>query len=392
MDDYNVSTLNEARNEYTQELFNRLSPLIYQGIYSLFKDSLQLCRDNDQEDKYLMTFQNVLGRIPKWNPDMIERETKRILEQSKCPYLEELISCIHIIVLKNLTSIRVGTKNKKIDIDIPSLSLFIHRVYIEIARKIYKNVYLFDIYCSGLEKQKHKRECELMIQESILNAIRQSMPIERILRTYLEETREEHYIKEESKEVKGGHSTPELSNSTQQSTPDLSNSTQQSTPDLSNSTQQSTPDLSNSTQQSTPELSNSTQQSTPELSNSTQQSTPNTNTEVNNVVSLKDKNEEKQIEFNDTDKVIDFNRKDKVTKVNKTNEENVEAPKTIERLEEIGRMRELENTEDDDDEERIKILDDDKIPFDDLGIETIEPKENNKNDNTIELDDIEPLE
>ena len=38
----------------------------------------------------------------------------------------------------------VGTQQKKIDIDIPSVDDFIHRVYIQCARKLYMNVYLFE--------------------------------------------------------------------------------------------------------------------------------------------------------------------------------------------------------------------------------------------------------
>jgi hypothetical protein len=86
---------------------------------------------------------------------------------------------------------RVGSKQKQIDIDIPKLSEFIHRTYVYVSRKIYKNVYLFDVAASPIDKQKNVRELELMIRESILEVIRDGMPIERILRAYLDKTIEE---------------------------------------------------------------------------------------------------------------------------------------------------------------------------------------------------------
>ena len=138
-----------------------------------------------------MTFQNLLSRIPKWNNVIIEEERKRIIERSGCNYLEDLITCVHIIQLKVLTCIRVGNKQKKIDISIPKLDSFIHKVYIHVARKTYANVYLFDKNVSPLQYQKNTREIETIIQESILIAIRESIPTEAIIRAYMDESIEQ---------------------------------------------------------------------------------------------------------------------------------------------------------------------------------------------------------
>jgi len=137
-----------------------------------------------------MTFQNLLSRIPKWNAIIVEEERKRIMERSGCNYLEDLITCVHIIQLKVLTCIRVGNKQKKIDISIPKLDHFLHRVYIHAARKVYSNVYLFEKKISDLQTQKNNRELEILVQESILTTIRESIPTEAIIRAYLDESME----------------------------------------------------------------------------------------------------------------------------------------------------------------------------------------------------------
>jgi hypothetical protein len=138
-----------------------------------------------------MTFQNLLSRIPKWNQVLIEDEVKRIIERSGCNYLEDLISCVHVIQLKVLTCVRVGNKQKKIDISIPNLNNFVHKIYIHSARKCYSNVYLFDIKVSPLIKQKHNRELEQLIQECILTTVRESIPTEQIIRAYMDESEEQ---------------------------------------------------------------------------------------------------------------------------------------------------------------------------------------------------------
>jgi hypothetical protein len=201
MDDFNVSALHESKNEWGSRLVTILTPLIIDGYKSILDESIKLCKDNGENDKYLMTFQNLISRIPKWNPQIIETERKRICEKSGCNYLEELVSCVHIIQLKILTAMRVGQKQKKIDINIPKLDDFIHKTYINVARKVYKNVYLFQVNIEPLQIQKNYRELEIIVQECILNTLRESIPVEAILKAYMDETVEEDVIEEVSEQI-----------------------------------------------------------------------------------------------------------------------------------------------------------------------------------------------
>jgi hypothetical protein len=96
---------------------------------------------------------------------------------------------------------RVGQKQKKIDIGIPKLDDFIHKVYINVARKVYKNVYLFQINIEPLQIQKNHRELEIIVQECILNTLRENIPVESILKAYMDETVEEDVIEEIKEEI-----------------------------------------------------------------------------------------------------------------------------------------------------------------------------------------------
>lgn len=190
MDDFNITSLHDSKNEWCVRLINVLTPLVIEGIQSIFKEACTLCEQNDEEEKYLMTFQNLISRIPKWNQVLVKEETDRIKTKSNCSYLEDLISCVHIIQLKTLACVRVGKEQKKIDIAIPSLDDFIHKTYIKVARKLYTNVYLFETNVPGLEKQKLNREFELVVKECIMNTIRDNIPVEGLLRAYIDETEE----------------------------------------------------------------------------------------------------------------------------------------------------------------------------------------------------------
>lgn len=201
MDDFNVGALHESRNEWCAKLITILTPLVIDGYKSILEEAVKLCKQNGEMEKYLMTFQNFVSRIPKWNSTIIETERKRICDKSGCVYLEDLVTCVHIIQLKVLTAMRVGQKQKKIDIDIPKLDDFVHKLYISVARKVYKNVYLFELNIPPLETQKRNRELEIIVQECILTTVRDSIPVEAILKAYMDETIEENVTEEIKEEI-----------------------------------------------------------------------------------------------------------------------------------------------------------------------------------------------
>ena len=188
MDDFNINSLQESRNEWTSRLVTILVPCIFNGLKSIFDEAINVTNNEKQPEKYLMTFQNLLIQIPKWNNQIINDEVERITNQSQCNYIEDLITCVHIIQLKALTCVRVGQTEKNVDINIPKLCDFIHRVYINTARTVYSNIYLFEQDILPLQIQQNYNKVDTIIKESIIESIRQSMPIDEILRSYLEDS------------------------------------------------------------------------------------------------------------------------------------------------------------------------------------------------------------
>lgn len=320
MDDFVLSNLQESRNEWCSRLVSILCPLVIEGIHSIFNEAWKMCIDQKEPAKYLMTFQNLLGRIPKWNSLIIEEERKRMIERSGCNYMEDLITCVHIIQLKVITCIRVGSRQKKIDISIPKLDHFIHKLYTHAARKIYTNVYLFEKNISQLQVQKNNRELELIVQESIMITIRESIPTEDIIRAYMDESveHEEEVTIEQLEEPVVQTKDTETSAST-------------------------TP----------PKTSGSSSGSSNESAKSEEE--PATPMSVPSIQNTDDEPVTTRLSFNDFDSVLDLG-------TDKTSE--VSAPKTIERLEEISvanalqRKLDEEAEDDSDDGGRIRILPD----------------------------------
>jgi hypothetical protein len=410
MDDYNVNVLSEAKNEYSSRLVSTLTPLLIQGIKSIFNEALNLCKDNGENEKYLMTFQNFLSRVPKWNDTIVTEETKRIVEASNCPYLEDLLTCVHITQLKILTSIRVSQKQKKIDLDIPKLNIFVHKCYISFARKLYSNVYLFENDIAALQHQKNMRECELICHECILGVIRDSMPVESILRAYIDETVDEEVIEETlEKNVEEAVAKQMEETSTQELLDKASKKeetevavTKTDKPELvknselvkqeTTSTEPTKPVVETTTEKPESTEHNIKLTIQTEKDESIEKFKPLTDTsslEINDEELSKAPKEDTapgKLSFNDMDSVLDMG-------TNKSSE--ISAPKTVERLEKISveqnqkRKEEEAEYDDDDEEDRIKIFDDAKLNLDNLDVHDLNKKLDLKPDPF--LDDIEVL-
>ena len=180
MEDISINILVDAKNEYTKQLTNILVPYIYEGVESIYQDSLNLDSKN-----VLKQFQNLLQKVPKWNQEMIDNETKRIIDASKCNYLGDLLTAVFVANAKILTAVATIHKGKKIQLRVPQISEFIHKCYIESAREFYKNPYLFDKSCRSIEKHRNLRESLSNINASIVEAVRKLLPMQEILQQYL---------------------------------------------------------------------------------------------------------------------------------------------------------------------------------------------------------------
>ena len=55
MDDFNVSSLHESKNEWGARLLTILTPLVVEGFKSIFDESVTLCKSNGEMEKYLMS-------------------------------------------------------------------------------------------------------------------------------------------------------------------------------------------------------------------------------------------------------------------------------------------------------------------------------------------------
>lgn len=184
MEELNTPIFAQAKVEYTAQLVDMLYPHMFDGVKSIYDESKLLY--GRKKMPILLIFRELLEKVPIWNSEIIDSECSRIVSNSSCDYIDDLITAVFISHTKILTSIGPNRSFQKINVTIPKTSTFVHKCYINTARELWKNPYLFNENVPGHEFQKNNKEIESIIQKCIENTIRNSLPIKDILKEHLE--------------------------------------------------------------------------------------------------------------------------------------------------------------------------------------------------------------
>ena len=184
MEELNTPIFAQAKVEYTAQLIDMLYPHMFDGVKSIYDESKLLY--GRKKMPILLIFRELLEKVPIWNSEIIDSECSRIVSNSSCDYIDDLITAVFISHTKILTSIGPNRSFQKINVTIPKTSTFVHKCYINTARELWKNPYLFNENVPGHEFQKNNKEIEEIIKKCIENTIRNSLPIKDILKEHLE--------------------------------------------------------------------------------------------------------------------------------------------------------------------------------------------------------------
>ena len=199
MEDINSPVFAQAKIEYTKQLIDVLKLPLYEGLQKIYNDSKRIFADG-YEDELPNIFRKSIENVPKWNTDIIDNEVNRIIRVSNCDWLDDLITAVFISHTKILASL--GNNSKRVNLTIPKTSNFIHKCYINSAREMWKNPYLFDEGVSSSEYQKNIKYIEDLIKESIEHTVRKALPVKEILRDHFEHSEQGEQNKMEIEKTK----------------------------------------------------------------------------------------------------------------------------------------------------------------------------------------------
>lgn len=180
-----MNFLVETKKEYTVQLINILSPHIFEGIGSIYNQAKKISKS----DNVLKNFQMFLSKIPKWDDESINIETDRIKKKIKISVsIDDLLKATIKANIIILTHIPFSQNNPEINSDFYeniSINELIHKIYIESARDLWNNPYLFYHNYPHFELKKNQRDSMILIRRCIEEAIRKIIPLNFILKKYL---------------------------------------------------------------------------------------------------------------------------------------------------------------------------------------------------------------
>ena len=163
-------------------------PHVLDGVQSVYENARLICEKNGQPDQILMTFQNLLTRIPEWKEDVLAAEVKRIVAASKCSYLEELLTGVLLTYLRAFAAVQFrGDKDDSVDLQFerPPLSRFIHELYKESARKCWEHAFLFRTVGVRTEQQaRNRQEVTKLLDAALDTTLDSFLPWQSIVSSY----------------------------------------------------------------------------------------------------------------------------------------------------------------------------------------------------------------
>lgn len=186
------SSFQEETQFAKRHIRNRFSlmviPHVLDGVQSVYENARLICEKNGQPDQILMTFQNLLTRIPEWKDDVLAAEVKRIVTASKCSYLEELLTGVLLTYLRAFAAVQFrGDKDDSVDLQFerPPLSRFIHELYKESARKCWEHAFLFRTVGVRTEQQaRNRQEVTKLLDAALDTTLDSFLPWQSIVSSY----------------------------------------------------------------------------------------------------------------------------------------------------------------------------------------------------------------
>jgi len=194
-------------HEYTNELIAFLQPVLKMGFCAIFNEAESRVYQEYRENEIYQEFQIYLKAIQKWPQLTVDEETKRI--EKEIPCLSNLIKAIFLAKVRLLANISISNDYKNIRVQLPSTGVFLHKCYINTAKRLFYKPEIFskDFTLKEQERQIHK--FNNIIAEAVPETIHELFFLKDILRDPLEyissssdESEDEAHIKSKDRKLK----------------------------------------------------------------------------------------------------------------------------------------------------------------------------------------------
>jgi len=176
-----LNILVEARREYVGQLCLLMCPVMIETFENLYEEAYKLSKGR----KVLVMYQKLLKEVPNWSDAMSKQHTDNIT--NRCAWFNDLLAAVFVSCVKILSAVRLNKDNKKISLKLPTNEVFIQTCYNNVAKDLYQDPYIYHE-----NQNEHARNDKLYERFStcIENSIKELIPVQQILQTYMSQTQE----------------------------------------------------------------------------------------------------------------------------------------------------------------------------------------------------------
>jgi hypothetical protein len=171
-----LNVLVEAKKEYMAQLCKLMSQSMIQAFHDMYKEAEKMSKGK----KVLLQYQKLLKEVPNWNDHIVKTNVDATC--NSCGWFSDLLAAVFVSYVKILSSVRLKSESKKISVKLPTNALFIHTCYINAAKDLYKDPYIYHD-----EQSEFERDGKLFLRFTIAieMTIQELLPVEQILKTYM---------------------------------------------------------------------------------------------------------------------------------------------------------------------------------------------------------------
>ena len=180
----------ELKREYTSLLAGYISTPIYQGLVSIYQAAAKHKEESGTTVDELRIFQDLLKNVvPKWSPNVLEKEVRRIRAVSK---MGSTLDKIFTAIIKSTVMILAAVHRTddlhhvpKESYQAPVFEAYIHRCYVLCARQFFNYPFLFSNKGDPRILKDNQREALCIIKECVHDAIGHSLPLQELLSEFI---------------------------------------------------------------------------------------------------------------------------------------------------------------------------------------------------------------
>jgi len=171
-----LNVLVEAKKEYLNQLCIMMCPFIIEAFEEMYKKAEEMSKGR----QVLIQYQQLLKDVQTWNDSIIKNHADR--HANSCSWFSDLLAAVFVSFVKILSSVRLKTENKKISIKLPTNEIFVHACYVNVAKDLYKDPY---VYHDEMSKYDRDDKLNARITTAIEKTIKELIPVQQILKTYM---------------------------------------------------------------------------------------------------------------------------------------------------------------------------------------------------------------